>query len=235
MIGVLRAMMVTMRTALRKPVTRQYPDYKPPIPAAAKGYPFLTWDVESESPYCIGCGNCERYCPVDCITTVGPKSNPKYRAKDHDTTCLTFLRDGVCLLHSSPRKTIIEKFWIDFNRCMKCNICVEVCPTDSPVHGGKKAIVLDRTRISWELSRYTRDENIFDLEQLLAPSKAGKLETFDPEKRNRGEEEEPFQEEVFKLRPPSFGVRVRSAMLRIKTKISPHWRRVLRENPEKER
>ena len=55
MIGVLRAMVATMRTTLRKPVTIQYPDVHREIPERNKGLPLLLWDFDGDEPFCTGC------------------------------------------------------------------------------------------------------------------------------------------------------------------------------------
>jgi len=67
----------------------------------------------------------------------------------------------------SPRKKIVDRFFIDYARCMRCNICVEVCNFD--------AIVMDNTWRSVEMSRYDRQDLVMDLEALLYASKTGYL------------------------------------------------------------
>jgi NADH-quinone oxidoreductase subunit I len=81
--------------------------------------------------------------------TVTMKDNPKYA-------------EG-----KSPRKKIVDTFYIDYARCMRCDICVEVCNFD--------AIVMDNTWRSVEMSRFDRQDLIMDLEALLRPSKTGQL------------------------------------------------------------
>jgi NADH-quinone oxidoreductase subunit I len=69
----------------------------------------------------------------------------------------------------SKRKKIVDKFYIDYARCMRCDICVEVCNFD--------AIVMNNTWQGVELSRYDRQELVMDLPALLRQSKTGELET----------------------------------------------------------
>ncbi|MFQ5880414.1 MAG: hypothetical protein ACE5IZ_09615, partial [Dehalococcoidia bacterium] len=52
-------------------------------------------------------------------------------------------------------------------RCMRCDICVEVCNFD--------AIVMNNTWSGREVSRFDRRDLVFDLEDLLAPSTSGRL------------------------------------------------------------
>jgi len=63
----------------------------------------------------------------------------------------------------SKRRKIIDEFWIDYGRCMRCNICVEVCNFE--------AIGMNNTWAGHELSRYDRSELVLDLDQLLSQSK----------------------------------------------------------------
>jgi NADH-quinone oxidoreductase subunit I len=167
--GILTGLGVTFSTFLRKPVTVEYPDQKHALPVRARSFPVLTWDFDHDEPFCTGCNICVRNCPVDCMTAV-MHDNPKYA-------------EG-----TSNRRKIIEKFWIDYARCMRCNICVEVCPFE--------AIVMDNNWTGHEHATYDRRDLHMDIEDLLAPSKSGRLtQPFRPldsiealEKAAKGEE-----------------------------------------------
>jgi ferredoxin len=70
----------------------------------------------------------------------------------------------------SKRKTIVNAFYIDEARCMRCNICAEVCPSNFA------AITLRGS--SWltnELAVFDRTNLVLDLDQLLVASKEGIL------------------------------------------------------------
>ncbi len=148
MLGVLKAIKTTVRAALRKPVTVQYPKAKKELPHRSRGLPVLLWDIKVDESFCTGCQVCARYCPVDCMT-VTMKDNPKFA-------------EG-----KSKRKKIVDKFYIDYARCMRCDICVEVCNFD--------AIVMNNTWEGVELSRYDRHDLVMDLDQLHKQSKSGEL------------------------------------------------------------
>jgi formate hydrogenlyase subunit 6/NADH:ubiquinone oxidoreductase subunit I len=149
MLGALKAMATTLRTMRRKPVTIQYPDVHREIPERNKGFPLLLWDFEVDEPFCTGCHACERACPVECMT-VTMKDNPLHA-------------EG-----KSKRRKIVDEFWIDYARCMRCDICVEVCNFE--------AIAMNNSWVGQELSSYDRGDLVMDLNQLLAQSKAKKIE-----------------------------------------------------------
>jgi NADH-quinone oxidoreductase subunit I len=148
MIGIFKGLSTTLSTALRKTVTIQYPDEKHVLPLRERSFPVLTWDFDHDEPFCTGCMVCVRNCPVECMTAV-MQDNPKY------------------LEGTSNRRKIIEKFWIDYGRCMRCNICIEVCNFE--------AIVMDNTWAGHEHSAYDRRDLHKDLADLLEPSKSGEL------------------------------------------------------------
>ncbi len=146
MLGVLRSMLTTLSTTMRRPVTRQYPESHRPIPERERAFPLLLWDHGVDEPYCTGCQACERACPCKCMT-VTMKDNPRQA-------------EG-----TSKRRKIVDTFWIDYGRCMRCNICVEVCNFD--------AIAMNNTWTGIELSAYDRHDLVMDLDELLALSRAG--------------------------------------------------------------
>ncbi len=144
MIGLLRSLKTTLSTTARSPVTIQYPEIHRELPERERGFPLLLWDHDIDEPFCTGCQACARACPVECMTVV-MKDNPKFKEKE------------------SKRRKIVEKFWIDYGRCMRCNICVEVCNFE--------AIAMNNTWAAQELSRYDRRDLVMDVDDLLRMSK----------------------------------------------------------------
>jgi len=67
----------------------------------------------------------------------------------------------------SKRKKIIDKFYLDYARCMRCDICVEVCNFD--------AIVMNNTWEGIELSRYDRNDLVMDKDALMHQHRSGQL------------------------------------------------------------
>jgi NADH-quinone oxidoreductase subunit I len=149
MIGILKSLYVTFSATLRKPVTIQYPTEHREVPQRDRAFPILLWDTAIDEPFCTGCHACERACPVECMT-VTMMDNPKHT-------------DG-----TSKRRKIIDQFWIDYGRCMRCNICVEVCNFE--------AISMNNTWAGHELSKFDRNDLVLDLDQLLSQHKKGKIE-----------------------------------------------------------
>ena len=148
MLGILKSIKTTVQAARRKPDTIQYPAEKKELPHRSRGLPTLLWDFEHDEPFCTGCQVCARYCPADCMT-VTMKDNPKFA-------------EG-----KSKRKKSVDRFYIDYGRCMRCNICVEVCNFD--------AIVMNNTWTGVEISRYDRQDLVMDLPVLLDESKSGRM------------------------------------------------------------
>ena len=144
--GILKSMMVTASTFARKPVTRQYPERHRELPERDRAFPLLLWDQDINEPFCTGCHACERACPVECMTVL-MKDNPNHTSNGGD----------------SSRRKIIDKFWIDYGRCMRCNICVEVC--------NFTAIAMNNTWQGHEISVYNRMDLEMDLQQLVSQSR----------------------------------------------------------------
>jgi ferredoxin len=67
----------------------------------------------------------------------------------------------------SKRKKIVDKFYLDYARCMRCDICVEVC--------NFSAIVMNNTWEGIELSRFDRNDLVMDKDALLAQHRKGDL------------------------------------------------------------
>ena len=181
MIGFLEGLVVTLKTTLRRPVTAQYPDPGKRLDVAHRymGFPALTWDRDVNEPYCTGCMVCVRDCPTQCMTAK-MKDNPLHA-------------EG-----KSRRRKIIDEFEINLGRCILCGICVDVCNFD--------AIEMSHDH---ELSKYQRNGNRVDLQQLLGMGMRYQEETSwaprQPEKNSgvpkKKEDSEPEAEKVEKEAP----------------------------------
>jgi NADH-quinone oxidoreductase subunit I len=97
-------------------VTLQYP--REVIPTPAIGRYRLYNDIED----CIGCMQCERACPVECITIETIKATPDDLAVCGKTS------------KGQQKRMWVPVFDIDVAKCMTCGICTSVCPTECLVH-----------------------------------------------------------------------------------------------------
>ena len=102
LVDIVKGMSITLRHLFKKPVTLQYPTERWEAPERYRGFLGLTRDFKTGEENCIGCLNCEKACPVDCITIVP---------------------------EGKGREMYAKKFSIDHMRCMYCGLCVEACPT----------------------------------------------------------------------------------------------------------
>jgi NADH-quinone oxidoreductase subunit I len=96
--------------------TLQYPHET--IPTPANGRYRLHNDIDN----CIGCGQCDRACPLGCITIQTIKVAPDDMASCGKT------KDG------QQKRFWIPVFDIDVAKCMTCGICTTVCPTECLAH-----------------------------------------------------------------------------------------------------
>ena len=142
--GFLTGLLVTLKTTFRTPVTDEYPFPMKRKELADKymGFPALTWDFDVSEPYCTGCMVCVRECPTQCMSAE-MGDNPLHA-------------EG-----KSRRRKIVDTFEINLGRCILCGLCVDVCNFD--------AIEMSHEH---ELSKYRRNDNVVDLDQLLKMGKA---------------------------------------------------------------
>ncbi len=126
----LAGMRVTLKYMRAPVVTLQYPDEKAEMFDRFRGL------LHNRIEDCIGCGQCVRACPVDCITMVTNKAG---KGVDLGVT-----RDG------TPKKLHVYQFDIDTLKCMWCNLCTEVCPTECLTMSSEYEVASE-DRDSWTL------------------------------------------------------------------------------------
>ncbi len=108
-ITVLNSMGVAWRHLFTPSVTLQYPTVKWDMPERTRARLF------NKIEDCIGCGQCARVCPTDCIDIQTEK-----RAKDEPEI---FASDGTAI------KLRTYVFDIDMTLCCYCALCTFPCPT----------------------------------------------------------------------------------------------------------
>ncbi len=133
--------------------TLQYPNEKWPQPERNIGFDHKDYNVIRSRLHvdiddCIGCLQCERACPVDCIKidTIKPP-------KDSDYDCGK-------TSHDTQKKMIVPRFSIDMSECMYCNLCVYPCPEECIyMVGGPNEPKHD---IDYEYSKYVKHDLVFE-------------------------------------------------------------------------
>ena len=133
--------------------TLQYPHEKWPIPERNIGfenseYNLIRSRLHVDIDDCIGCLQCEKVCPVDCITidTIKP---PKGTDVDFGITSL-----------DTQKKMLVTRFSIDMSECMYCNLCAYPCPEECIyMVGGPNE---HKHEIDYEFSQYKRDGLIYE-------------------------------------------------------------------------
>ena len=99
-----RAMGVTFKNLMRRPITVRYPTVKRVYPDRFRGILALTYDRETGEENCIGCRLCEYICPPQVIKVEMLKAEKRNYAK---------------------------LFTLELYACEFCELCVQVCPTDA--------------------------------------------------------------------------------------------------------
>ena len=107
---VLVGMRITWRHLFTRKVTLHYPEEKWELPPRTRMRLFMKYED------CIGCGQCVRACPVQCIYIKAEKRP--------STSPAIFAANG------QPIKLDVSVFDIDMSLCCYCNLCTYPCPTD---------------------------------------------------------------------------------------------------------
>ena len=91
--GIAKGMFITMKNAIRRPITTQYPEQRLNISRRTRGNQ-LVWDKEK----CISCSMCARACPVNCITMVTSRDeNKKLKMDKMDFDAGICISCGLCV------------------------------------------------------------------------------------------------------------------------------------------
>jgi NADH-quinone oxidoreductase subunit I len=107
-----KGMSIVMKHLLRPKVTRQYPNPEDrfQLPERARNRLYVNMDD------CIGCDQCSRACPVNCITIDTAKAIPG---------------ENIGTTSNGKKKSLwVTRFDIDIAKCCYCGLCVYPCPTE---------------------------------------------------------------------------------------------------------
>jgi NADH-quinone oxidoreductase subunit I len=144
---ILIGMKVTLRHVFIPAVTIQYPSVKPQLPERERNRLYVNMDD------CIGCDQCARACPVNCIEIETVKSIP---GEDLGTTS-----------NGKKKALWVTTFNIDFAKCCYCQLCVFPCPTE--------CIYMTDT---YEFSEFQRENLVYDFVTLLPEEREQKKKNF---------------------------------------------------------
>lgn len=147
LLTILIGMKVTFRHLFVPAVTIQYPSVKPQLPERERNRLYVNMDD------CIGCDQCARACPVDCIEIETVKSIP---GEDLGTTS-----------NGKKKALWVTKFNIDFAKCCYCQLCVFPCPTEC----------IYMTDV-YEFSEFQRENLIYDFVTLTPEEREQKKKNF---------------------------------------------------------
>lgn len=155
-----KSLVIGMRASLRHfnnkknlVATLQYPHEKWPIPERnigfeEKDYNLIRSRLHVDIEDCIGCLQCERACPVDCIKidTIKPPKGSDY--------------DCGITSNDTQKKMIVSRFTIDMAECCYCNLCAYPCPEECIyMVGGPNSHKHD---MDYEFGKYDRDELMYE-------------------------------------------------------------------------
>lgn len=146
-VTVLIGMKVTFKHLFVPAVTIQYPDVRPELPERERNRLYVNMDD------CIGCDQCARACPVDCIQIETVKSLP---TEDLGKTS-----------NGKKKALWVTKFDIDIAKCCYCQLCVFPCPTEC----------IYMTDV-YEFSEYDRNKLVYDFVTLTPQEIEEKKDNF---------------------------------------------------------
>jgi len=139
LISSVKALSVGFKHLFNKPVTIQYPEVKLKLPEKSRNRIAVIIDD------CIGCYQCERACPVQCIEIETVKALP---GEDLGKTS-----DG------RKKALWVTKFDIDFAKCCFCGLCVYPCPTECiKMTEEYEYSVYDRRNLIYSFSKFSTEE-----------------------------------------------------------------------------
>ncbi len=132
--------------------TLQYPHEKWPVEERNIGFDLQSYNVVRSRLHvdindCIGCNQCMRACPVDCIKIESVKP-PKGSEFDPGITS-----------NGTQKRMLVARFDIDMTECMFCNLCTYPCPEECIyMVGGPNS---SKHQIEYEYSQRDRTNLIF--------------------------------------------------------------------------
>ncbi|MCH8927447.1 MAG: 4Fe-4S dicluster domain-containing protein [Candidatus Marinimicrobia bacterium] len=138
--SVLIGMKITFGHLFTRSITLQYPREKAPMFDRSRNR--LHVDIED----CIGCYQCDKACPVDCIHIDTIKARP-----GEDL--------GLTEKFEKKKTFVFPKFDIDMAECCYCGLCVFPCPTECIYWiSDYEFAEYDRSNLNYNFGNITPDE-----------------------------------------------------------------------------
>lgn len=136
---ILIGMKITWDHIFTPSVTIQYPKVKVPLPERVRNRLYVN------IMDCIGCKQCSKACPVDCIDIETVKALPE---------------DNLGVTSNNKKKNFwLTNFEIDFSKCCYCSLCVWDCPTGCITMSNiYEYSEYDRENLKYQFSNLTRSE-----------------------------------------------------------------------------
>lgn len=145
---VLVGMRITWSHLFTKKVTIQYPNVKRELPDRVRNRLYVNMDD------CIGCDQCAKACPVNCIAIETIKALPT---------------DDLGATSTGNKKRLwVSRFDIDIAKCCYCGLCVYPCPTEC----------IEMTDV-FEFSEYNRNDLVYRFSTMTAVEVAEKQSAAD--------------------------------------------------------
>lgn len=192
-------MRITFLHLFTKAVTIQYPDERLQLPERERNRLFVNIDD------CIGCDQCARACPVNCIHLDTLKVVPGDIVG----------RTGVTS-NGKKKALYVPTFTIDIAKCCYCQLCVFPCPTEC----------IYMTDV-FEFSEYDRSKLVYeftDMSPELTAEKKAKLEAYNKEQEEKKAaaakakaEETAIQKEAAPVKPETAAIPETTAKPKEKT------------------
>ena len=127
-------MNITLKHLFTPSITLQYPDERWEMPERSRNQLFN--DIDD----CIGCDQCARACPVDCIYIETEKTGPG---------------EDLGLTSKGTKKRLkVLRFDIDMSLCCYCGLCTYPCPTECLIMTPNyESSVYDRTDLLFKYAK----------------------------------------------------------------------------------
>jgi NADH-quinone oxidoreductase subunit I len=159
----LKGLFTTLKMALEKPVTTQYPEQKRPVKTRFKGrHTLKRYDNGLEK--CIGCALCAAACPADAIFVEASANTDEERY--------------------SPGERYASTYEINLLRCIFCGFCEDACPTEAIVLGDQYELSFTERRSSIYTKEMLLEPVVGDMKTTPQVTKPGEFNRAVPVMQN---------------------------------------------------